>query len=284
MAEPLVLSERIEAGMIIRLNRAEKRNAVNDALAAAAIAAIDEADADPEVRVIIFTGTGNSFTAGQDMGEASDRMAPSLSPSPNALGEGERIQQATTKNSSPIAMGEGQGRGPSPGGSGGLSARLGRVEKPIVAAINGFCMGGGTVTALQCDIRICSDRATFRFPGASYGLVVAASLLPAVVGQARAKDLVFTGRTIDAAEALAMGLVNKVVPHEQLEAVALEYARMIAASSPLAIRHAKRVINAAALDAAAIALERDANRELRGGADHTARFSAATDRVVGRPS
>jgi len=107
---------------------------------------------------------------------------------------------------------------------------------------------------------------------------VAASLLPAVVGQARAKDLVFTGRTIDAAEALELGLVNKVVPHDQLEAVALEYARMIAANSPLAIRHAKRVINAASLDAAAAAMERDANRELRGGADHTARFGAATDK------
>jgi len=249
MAEPLVLSERFDGGMIIRLNRAEKRNAVNDALAAAAIAAIDAADDDPDVRVIVFTGTGNSFTAGQDMGEASGRV--------------ERTA------------------GPSPGGSGGLSARLGRVEKPIVAAINGFCMGGGTVTALQCDIRICSDRATFKFPGAAYGLVVAASLLPAVVGQANAKDLVFSGRTIDAAEALAMGLVNRVVPHEQLEPVALEYAGMIAANSPLAVRHAKRVINAAALDAAAAAMERDANRELRGGADHTARFGAATDRVVG---
>ncbi|HEY7294776.1 MAG TPA: enoyl-CoA hydratase/isomerase family protein [Dehalococcoidia bacterium] len=249
MAEPLVLTERIDGGMIIRLNRAEKRNAVNDALAAAAIAAIDDADADPEVRVIVFTGSGNSFTAGQDMGEASGRVD--------------------------------RAGGPSPGGSGGLSARLGRVEKPIVAAINGFCMGGGTVTALQCDIRICSDRAVFKFPGASYGLVVAASLLPAVVGQARAKDLVFTGRTFDAAEALELGLVNKVVPHEQLETVALEYARMIAANSPLALRHAKRVINAAALDAAAIELEREANRELRGGPDHSARFNAATDRVVG---
>ncbi|HLZ68804.1 MAG TPA: enoyl-CoA hydratase/isomerase family protein [Dehalococcoidia bacterium] len=280
MAEPLVLSEPIEGGVIIRLNRAEKRNAVNDALAAAAIAAIDAADADPEVRVIVFTGTGNSFTAGQDMGEASGRAAPSPT-LPHGDGGGRTTQQLTLQNPSPNALGEGQGRGPSPGGSGGLSARLGRVEKPIVAAINGFCMGGGTVTALQCDIRICSDRATFKFPGASYGLVVTASLLPAVVGQAQAKDLVFTGRAIDAAEALAMGLVNKVVPHEQLEAVALEYARMIAASSPLAIRHAKRVINAAALDAAAIALERDANRELRGGPDHTARFGAATDRVVG---
>jgi enoyl-CoA hydratase/carnithine racemase len=253
MAEPLVIAEPFDGGVLIRMNRPEKRNAVNDALASAVIAAIDAAEANPDVRVIVLTGSGGSFTAGQDMAEASGR----------------------------VARPAGQ---PSPGGSGGLSARLGRCEKPIVAAINGYCMGGGTVTALQCDIRICSDRAIFRFPGASYGLVVAASLLPAVVGQANAKDLVFTGRTIEAAEALALGLVNRVVPHAELERVALDYARMIAANSPLAIRLAKRVINAAALDAAAIELEREANRELRGGPDHTARFGAAADRIVGKES
>jgi crotonobetainyl-CoA hydratase len=248
MNEHLAVVERLEGGVIIRMNRAEKRNAVNDALAAAVIRALDDAEADPDVRVIVLTGMGNSFTAGQDMAEATGRVERS------------------------------SGGG---GGSGGLSARLGRVSKPVIGAINGFCMGGGTVTALQCDIRICSDEATFRFPGAAYGLVVAASLLPAAVGQARAKDLIFTGRTIDAAEALEMGLVNKVVPAARLEEVTRDYVRLIAANSPLAVAGAKRVINRASLHREAAELEGEVNRELRGGADHSERFSRATDRVVG---
>jgi len=230
MNEHLAVVERLEGGVFIRMNRAEKRNAVNDALAAAVIRALDDAEADPDVRVIVLTGMGNSFTAGQDMAEATGRVERS------------------------------SGGG---GGSGGLSARLGRVSKPVIGAINGFCMGGGTVTALQCDIRICSDEATFRFPGAAYGLVVAASLLPAAVGQARAKDLIFTGRTIDAAEALEMGLVNKVVPAARLEEVTRDYVRMIAANSPLAVAGAKRVINRASLHREAAGLEGEVNRELR---------------------
>jgi enoyl-CoA hydratase/carnithine racemase len=249
MDKPLVLVDRIEGGTIIRLNRAEKRNAVNDALAAAAVAALDEANADGEVRVIVLTGTGNSFCAGQDMAEATGRVARE---------DSKRL-----------------------GGSGALSERLSRIEKPVVGAINGFCMGGGTVTALYCDIRICSESATFRFPGAGYGLVVAAALLPAAVGQARAKDLIFTGRTIGAAEAFEMGLVNKVLPDDQLEAETREYVRMIAANSPHAVAGAKRVVNLAALHAEAFEEERRINRELRNGDDHSARFNQATDRVVG---
>jgi enoyl-CoA hydratase/carnithine racemase len=249
MVEPLAIVDRIDAGVIIRMNRPEKRNAVNDALATAVIAALDEAEADDSVRVVVLTGMDGSFTAGQDMAEATGRV--------------ERADGARA------------------GGSGGLSARLSRLEKPVIGAINGFCMGGGTVTALHCDIRIASENATFRFPGAGYGLVVAASLLPAAVGQARAKDLIFTGRTIAAAEALEMGLVNRVVPADRLEAVCAEYVVMIAASSPGAVSAAKRVINLAVLEEAAFEAEREANRELRGGADHSERFNRATDRVVG---
>lgn len=248
MPGELAVVERIEGGVIVRMNRPEKRNAVNKALAAAVVAALDRAEADDEVRVIVLTGTGASFCAGQDMGEATGRV-------------------------------ERQPGGA--GGSAGLNARLARVQKPVIAAINGYCMGGGTVTALHCDIRLCSERASFRFPGAGYGLVVAAAYLPAAVGQARAKDLILTGRTIDAAEAYEMGLVNRVVPPEELGPLAREYARMIAANSPGAVRYAKQVIDLAALREEAIAREVEVNRELRSGDEHHARFRAATDRVVG---
>lgn len=245
----LVLVEPLEGGVCIRLNRAEKRNAVNDALAAAAIRALDEAEADDAIRAIVLTGTGNAFCAGQDMAEASGRV--------------ERTAGGA-------------------GGAAGLAARLGRCEKPVIAAINGFCMGGGAVIALQCDLRFCTANATFRFPGAGYGLVVAASLLPAAIGQAQAKDLIFTGRTVSAAEALRLGLVNRVAgATRELDALAAEYVRMIAANSPIAVRHSKTVINMAALDAAAVAREAEINRQLRGSDDHTRRFGEATTRVTG---
>src|SRR5690242_17014100 len=109
MDKQLAIVERVDAGVVIRLNRDEKRNAVNDALATAVIAALDAAEADPDVRVIVITGTGSSFSAGQDMAEATGRT--------------ERPQAGRAI------------------GSAGMSARIGRVEKPVIAAINGFCFG-----------------------------------------------------------------------------------------------------------------------------------------------
>ena len=246
--QPLVLVDRVEGGAILRLNRPEKRNAVNDALSSAAIAALDDLEADDEIRAIVLTGSGGSFCAGQDMAEATGRVQRS-----------------------------GDGRG----GAGAISTRVGAVQKPIIAAIDGYCMGGGAVLALQCDIRLGADTAVWRFPGANYGLVVAASLLPAVVGQSRAKDLIFTTRRVDAIEAHAIGLLDRLVPVAELETLAREYVSMIAQNSPGALAWSKRVINAAALDAAASSLEGEANRALRGGADHLDRFGKATDRVVG---
>lgn len=237
-----------EGAVLIRLNRPEKRNAVNAALAAEVIAALDAVEHDDAVRVVVLTGSGNSFCAGQDMAEATGRTG---------------------------------GEPGAPLGAGALNARLAQCAKPVVAAINGFCIGGGTMTALHCDIRLASEEATFRFPGAGYGLVVAAAFLPAAVGQARAKDLILTGRTIDAREAFEMGLVNRVVPAADLTPLAGEYARMIAANSPEAVRHSKAVINMASLDAAAIAHEAEITRGLRGSDQHRERFNAATDLVVG---
>ncbi len=133
--------------------------------------------------------------------------------------------------------------------------------------------------ALSCDFRLASEKATFRLPGASYGLVVAATLLASAIGPAMAKELIFTARPFDAAEALRIGLVNRVLPEWDLERAALESARLIAGNSPLAVAHAKRVINAA-ISAAGLEQEAEANRALRGGEDHVARFGAAADRII----
>ena len=247
----VILVERHEAVAILRFNRPEKHNAVNEQMSAEALDALDACERDEAIRCIIVTGAGGrAFCAGQDMAEASGRI--------------ER----------PAAV-----RG---GGASGLARRIGEFQKPVIAAINGVCYGGGLSIALSCDFRLASVNATFRLPGASYGLVVAATLLTSAIGPAMAKDLIFTARTFDAQEALRIGLVNQVQPVAELESATLEYGRMIAANSPQAIWHAKRVINTAAISAAALEAEAEANRALRDGEDHVARFNEATDRVVKR--
>ena len=236
---------------ILRLNRPEKRNAVNEQMSAEALDALDNFEANAEIRCIIVTGAGEqSFCAGQDMAEASGREAK-----PELV------------------------RG---GGASGFARRLAACEKPVIGAINGFCYGGGLSIALACDFRLAAETATFRLPGASYGLVVSATLLTTAVGAAMAKDLTFTARTFDAQEALRIGLVNRVLPSGELEPTVLEYARMIVANSPLAIGRAKSIINTAAISSAALEEEQEANKVLRGGDDNVSRFADAADRVLKR--
>ena len=153
---------------------------------------------------------------------------------------------------------------------------------PVIAAINGVCYGGGARLAISCDIRIASETATFRLPGSEYGLVVAAATLPRLVGAARAKELIFTARKFDAAEAYAYGLVTSLHKPADLMPAALEMAQSIAGHSAGAVREAKRVIDQATLDEKAIAMENDANKVLRGSPEQVARFRSATQKVTGR--
>jgi enoyl-CoA hydratase len=174
------------------------------------------------------------------------------------------------------------------GGRGDVMAqavvRVARCPKPVIAAINGYAFGGGAALACACDIRLASERASFRFPGANYGLVVGGSQLPRLVGPAVAKDLIFTARVVEADEARRIGLVNRIVPHDELDGAAWELARQIAAQSPDAVRWSKAVIDAASTVEKGIELEIDANRALRGSDDHMTRFRAATKRVANNES
>ena len=248
---PQALLERHASVALVRLNRPEKHNAVNEQMSVEARRILDAVEDDEEVRVVILTGAGQrAFCAGQDMAEASGRVE----------------RPATVRG----------------GGAGGLAQRLGECAKPVLAAINGFCYGGGMSVALNCDIRFAAESASFRLPGTQYGLVVAATLLASAVGPAVAKDLLFSARAFDAEEALRIGLVQRLIPDADLERVTLEYAQSIAANSPLAVGHTKRVVNRATVLEIALEEERSANRLLRGGDDHTARFSAAADRVLHR--
>ena len=242
-----VLSRELRDGVAwLRMNRPEKRNAFNQELALAVTEQIDELAADDGVRVVVLTGAGSSFCAGADMTEALDTL--------ESGGRGNGMAQAVVR-----VMG---------------------FPKPVVACINGPAFGGGAALALACDIRIASERAAFRFPGANYGLVVSGSQLPRIVGAAMAKELIFTARVVEAEEAERIGLVNRVVPHDRLDETVWDLARQIAQQSPTAVRWSKAVIDAATASDKALALEAEANRALRGSPDHVARFRAATERVA----
>ena len=244
-----VVTRELRDGVaFLRMNRPEKHNAFNRELSLAVAGQMDELEEDEAVRVVVLAGSGEAFSAGADMTEALASV--------ESGGRGDGMAQAVVR-----VMG---------------------FAKPIVAAINGFAFGGGAVLAIACDIRLASERASFRFPGASYGLVVGGSQLPRIVGAAKAKELIFTARVVDAQEAERIGLVNRVVPHDALDDAAWELARQSAEQSAGAIRWSKAVIDAATVVEKGAQVELEANRALRGSPDHVSRFRAATERVARR--
>ncbi len=250
MYESLIV-EQTGAVATIRLNRPEKHNALNAQLSHEIIDALDKAESDDAVNVIVLTGAGEkAFCAGADMAEAVDVSGPN--PGPGYVG----------------APAE-------------AVARVLRTQKPMIAAVNGYAYGGGALLAINCDIRIASENARFRFVGASYGLVVGAFQLPRIVGAPLAKDLIFTTRTIDAQEALRIGLVNHLVPLEELEATVTKMALAIAANSRAAVMSSKQVIDIATSNREAFRREVEANLELRQSEEHRERFRAAAARVTG---
>jgi enoyl-CoA hydratase len=241
----LLLSDVRDGVAFLRMNRVDKHNAFNAELSRAVSAAIDVAESDDAVRTIVLTGVGKAFCAGADMNEALASF--------DGGGRGDVMAQAVV--------------------------RVARMTKPVIAAINGYAFGGGAALACACDIRIASARASFRFPGAEYGLVVGGSQLPRIVGAPMAKEVIFTARVVEADEALRIGLVNHVVPHDDLDNVAMDMARQIAKHSPDAVRWSKAVIDAASTAEKGIELELEANKKLRGSDDHMSRFRQATERV-----
>jgi enoyl-CoA hydratase len=241
----LLLSDVRDGVALLRMNRPEKHNAFNRELSVAVSAAVDAMEADENVRVVVLTGTGKAFCAGADMNEALASF--------DSGGRGDVMAQAVV--------------------------RVARMAKPVIAAINGYAFGGGAALACACDIRIASERASFRFPGAEYGLVVGGSQLPRIVGMPKAKELIFSARVVEADEAERIGLVNSVVPHDELEERTFDLARQIAAHSRDAVRWSKAVVDAASTVEKGIELELEANRALRGSEEHLSRFRQATERV-----
>jgi enoyl-CoA hydratase/carnithine racemase len=244
----LVSSTRDGRVALVRFLRPEKHNAFNRALGDEVAAALDELEVDPDVHCVILTGSGTAFSAGADMTEAVTYIDSS-------------------------------------GRSDGMAAtivRVARFPKPVLGCINGPAYGGGALLAITCDIRLASDTAAFRFPGAAYGLVVGGSQLPRIVGAPKAKELLFTGRVVGADEALRIGLVNDVVPADRVETATMEMAQQIAANSLEAILATKRTVDRATEVDEAIRVEAEANTALRASPEHHARFRAAADRVAKR--
>lgn len=208
-----VKSEYRNGYAILTINRPEALNALNKEVIADLEAAVSEVEANGQISALIITGEGRSFVAGADIGEQSVLDL-----------EGGRKwgQRGST-----------------------LMRRIEKLEIPTIAAVNGFALGGGCELALSCDIIIAGEKAKFGQPEVGLGITPGFSgtqRLPRRVGIGKAKELIFTGRMIGAAEALEIGLANKVVPQEDLMSEATAMAGAIAKNAPLAVKYSKAAI------------------------------------------
>ncbi|PKM78637.1 MAG: enoyl-CoA hydratase [Firmicutes bacterium HGW-Firmicutes-15] len=195
---------------ILTLNRPEILNAINDELISELSIAIDRIAQDEQIRVMILTGGNKVFAAGGDI---------------KAMLEFGPLQ--AKKFVTPIHK---------------VFNQITEMPKPTIAAICGFALGGGVEMALTCDFRIAADNAKFGFPEINLGIFPAAGgsqRLPRLIGMAKAKELMFTGDTIDAGAALAIGLVNQVVPREELMERAMKLAEKLSSKPPITIKNLK---------------------------------------------
>jgi enoyl-CoA hydratase/carnithine racemase len=205
-AQPFVRFSLADAVATLTIDRPDQRNAINAAVAAELLAAMDRFEADPAARVAVLTGAGDkAFCAGMDLKAF-------------AAGEGPAIF----------------------GGRGGFAGftRYPRT-KPVIAAVNGAALAGGCELVLACDLVLAADTAVFGQPEVKRGLFAAAGgalRLPRAIPRVRALELLLTGDPIDARTAYELGLVNRVVPLAELPGAALELASRICASAPLAVR------------------------------------------------
>ena len=212
MAEP-VLTEVSDGVGVVTINRPEARNAVNGAVARGIAAAVDELDGRADVRVLVLTGAGGTFSAGMDL-------------------------KGFLAGDAPIVEGRGFG---------------GIVEqppaKPVIAAVEGYALAGGFELALACDLIVASETARFGLPEVRRGLVAGAGgllRLPRRIPYHLAMEIALTGERYPAARLAAAGLVNQVVPEGEALAGAMELARRVAQGAPLALAATKRVIAQAA--------------------------------------
>ncbi len=204
---------------VIRFNRPERMNTITPVMLHALSERLNEADADRAVRAIVITGNGRAWCAGLDVGAAAS--GEGIGGDTSSMGGGE----FNLRDAPPIV--------------------LNKIDTPTIAALNGGAAGYGMDLALGCDLRIAADTAKLSAAYTARGLVPESGgtwLLPRIVGWSKAAELLFTARTLTAADALEFGLLNDVVPGDDLMDTAMSLANEIATNAPLAIRAAKRMM------------------------------------------
>ena len=212
---PFVLLEKTDRLAWVTLNRPDKLNALNNELLKELDLVIAGLEEDPEVGVVVITGTGEkAFVAGADISELRDLDSASA-----------RVQGLKGQE---------------------VFNRIERLPKPVIAAVNGFALGGGCELALSCHIRIASENARFGLPEVSLGIIPGyggTQRLPRLVGKGVALDMILSGEMTGAADALRMGLVSRVVPQADLKAAAEKLARTLLSRGPLALRSALTAVH-----------------------------------------
>jgi len=230
---------------IVSLNRADKLNAISPELKRTLIERFHEADRDPATAVVVLRAEGRSFSAGYDISPNPERAARRG----NALAWHVSLTDDVRLEMTPWDM-----------------------TKPVIASVQGHCLGGGCELAMMCDLTIAADDAQFGEPEIRFSNVGPALIMPFVVGLKRAREMLYLGDPIDARTALRYGMVNRVVPRAELETATMKYARRLALISPEALAATKLAINRGA-DAAGF------RNAIRAGLDVLAPLYAARTEV-----
>jgi enoyl-CoA hydratase/carnithine racemase len=211
----VLLQEEKEGVVVLTLNRPEAMNALSSELSMALHQAVQAIGNRRDIRAVVITGAGDrAFCAGADLKERRDLDA-----------EGKWQQRSRLWE---------------------LNEAIWRMPQPVIAAIHGFCLGGGFELALYSDLRVAADNAVFSFPEMTLGAYPgagAAVVLPRLIGRGRAKEIFFTARKVRADEALSLGIVEWVVPRAQIISKAFEIANQIKNSSPLGVAGIKQMVN-----------------------------------------
>jgi enoyl-CoA hydratase/carnithine racemase len=213
---PELLIETRGAVRVLTMNRPEKRNALNNSLTEALLEALRAADADDSVNCVVLAGAGSGFCAGADISEFKD-----LTPANQVLVE--RRAELTMN----------------------LHLFFSRMTKPVISSVNGAAMGGGAGLALACDLAIAAEAATFGYPEVKHG-IVAAIVMPNLVrqiGRKAAFELLATAQPVGARRALALGMVNRVVPDAELRVETMKLAEALAAVSRPAMATTKQLFH-----------------------------------------
>ena len=238
-----VRTERIGSTLLITIDRPQARNAVNAAVATQLAAALDELESDPTLRAGVLTGAENTFSAGMDL-------------------------KAALKGESPEVPGR---------GFGGLTEA--EPAKPLIAAVEGFAMGGGFELALGCDLIVAAEDAQFGLPEVKRGLIAAGGgviRLPKRIPHHLAMEFLLTGEPVTGRRAGELGLVNRVTPNGDAAAVALQLAEKLAENAPLALAAVKKIVRGS--EAEAFAMQREETKKLMQSKDVREGMTAFAER------